>query len=83
MTMIKILSAAAIAAAALATPAMAQQSQPMSRHFAAGSEARSTSPGVIYIDGRACYPAPRVGAFASQPWTNSNNIPCYPTPDYY
>jgi hypothetical protein len=80
MTMIKLLSAAAIAAAALATPAMAQQSQ---RHFAAAPEARITSPGVLYIDGRACYPAPRVGAFASQPWTNSNDIPCYPTPDYY
>jgi hypothetical protein len=76
MTMIKLLSAAVITAAALATPVMAQQSQ---RH----PEARTTSPGVRYIDGRACYPAPRVGAFASQPWTNSNDIPCYPTPDYY
>ena len=51
------------------------------RHFAPNPEA--ATPGAIYVDGRACYPAPRVGAFASQPWTNSNNIPCYPTPDYY
>lgn len=48
MTMIRILSAAAIAAAALATPAMAQQSQPMPSHFAASPEARTTSPGVLH-----------------------------------
>jgi hypothetical protein len=31
----------------------------------------------IYQDGRACVPAPRVGAFATAPWTG-NNVPCEP-----
>jgi hypothetical protein len=83
MTMLKLLSAGMIAAATLATPAMAQEGRVAPRHFAANPDAGATPPGVLYIDGRACYPAPRVGAFASQPWTNSKDIPCYPTPDYY
>lgn len=81
MTKLKLLSAGLIAAATLAAPAMARESRVTTPHFAPNAEA--AAPGAIFVDGRACYPAPRVGAFASQPWTNSNNIPCYPTPDYY
>jgi hypothetical protein len=33
-----------------------------------------------YYGGRACRPAPRVGAFAGQPW--DNNVPCEPGPAY-
>lgn len=72
MTNLKLLSAALIAAAALATPAMARESRAPARHFAA-----STTP---YVDGRACVRAPDVGAYATQPWTNGP--PCEPMTTY-
>jgi hypothetical protein len=34
-----------------------------------------------YRDGEICYPAPRIPAFATQPWGNGN-VPCEPTADY-
>jgi hypothetical protein len=71
MTTAKLLSVALIAVAALATPAMARESHVASRHHAnvtTTSDARD-------VDGRACIPAPAVGAFASQPW---DNPPCEP-----
>jgi hypothetical protein len=76
MTTLKLLSAALIAAATLATPAMAREGHVTSRHHAyatATSEARD-------VDGRVCIPAPAVGAFASQPW--DNGPPCEPTTAY-
>jgi len=83
MTRLKSISAGLIAAAMLATPAMAQEGRVMSRHFAATADAGATSPGVLYVDGRACIPAPRVGAFATQPWTNTRDIPCEPATGNY
>ena len=74
MTKLKLLSAALIAAATLATPAMARESQ-VSRHLALDANA-STMPGARYIDGRLCHPAPAVGAFATQPW--DKGPPCEP-----
>jgi hypothetical protein len=71
MTNRKFMSAAIIAAAMLATPAMARESHVASRHPAA-----STAP----FDGRACVPAPAVGAFATQPW--DNGPPCEPATVY-
>jgi len=65
MTKAKLVSAALIAAAMLATPAMARQ-----------SHAKNTASAAGYIDGRACVPAPAVGAFATQPW--DNGPPCQP-----
>jgi hypothetical protein len=65
MTKAKLLSAALITVAILATPAMARESQVKGT----GSTAR-------YVDGRACVPAPAVGAFATQPW--DNGPPCEP-----
>jgi hypothetical protein len=50
-----------------------------SRHLEEDNNA-STTPGARYIDGRLCYPAPAVGAFATQPWDNSS--PCEPAPVY-
>ncbi len=73
MTKLKLLSAALIAAAALATPAMARESHVTVRHQANVS----TAP---YVDGRACVPAPAVGAFATQPW--DNGPPCEPASAY-
>ena len=80
MTKLKLLSAGLIATAMLATPAMARQSH--SRQPAADAYASDAAPGTRYVDGRLCYPAPRVGAFATQPWDNGN-VPCYPVPGYY
>ena len=48
MTKLKFLSAALIAAAMLATPAMARESQVSSRHLAVNANA-STTPGAQYI----------------------------------
>ncbi len=55
MTKLKLLSAALIAAASLATPAMARTSHETSRHRARGANASA-------FDGRVCISAPRVGA---------------------
>ena len=80
MTGLKLLSAGMIAAAMLATPAMAREGHVTSRHLAADSYAGAT-PDARYVDGRVCYPAPRVGAFATQPWDNGD-VPCEPAPAY-
>jgi hypothetical protein len=67
----KLLSATLIAAAMLATPAMARES-----HIR-GANATTER----YVDGGACVPAPAVGAFATQPWDNARP-PCEPTTAY-
>ena len=64
----------ALSSAVLASPAMARKSHVASRHVAA--EAASVTPGARFIDGRPCHLAPRVGAFATQPW--SDGPPCEP-----
>ena len=75
MTKVKLLSAALIAAAMLATPAMAREGQVNSRHLAMDANA-SAAPGARSADERLCHPAPAVGAFATQPW---DSAPCEPT----
>jgi hypothetical protein len=74
MTKIKLLSAGLIATAMLAMPAMARENYVAKRHVAEEANA-SASPTVI--DGRGCIPAPRVGAFATEPW-GGDNVPCEP-----
>ena len=76
MTKLKLLSAALIAAATLATPAMARTSHVASRQLTEDANA-SAFPAARDIDGRVCVPAPRVGAFASDPWSD-DNVPCEP-----
>jgi hypothetical protein len=66
MTKSKLLSAALIAAAMLATPAMARTSHVTSRHLAVDANA-SVSPTAHYISGPIGFRAPRVGAFAAAP----------------
>jgi hypothetical protein len=73
MTKLKLLSAALIAAATLATPAMAREGHVTSRHQANATTASDAR----YVDGRVCIPAPAVGAFATQPW--DNGPPCEAT----
>jgi hypothetical protein len=79
MTKLKLLSAGLVAAAMLATPAMARQGHV--RHHATDTYTNA-APAARYADGRVCYPAPRVGAFATAPWDNGN-VPCEPGPGYY
>src|SRR3984885_12470560 len=68
MTKPNLLSAALIAAAMLATPAMARESHMTSRHLVLDANAS------IAPDGRLCHRAPAVGAFATAPW--DNGPPC-------
>lgn len=83
MTKSKLTSVVLIAAAVLATPAMAREgghtNSMASRHVADDSGKRMT-PQVRYIHGQVCTPAPRVGAFATQPW--DNGPPCEPMSGY-
>jgi hypothetical protein len=66
MTKLKLLSAALIAAAILATPAMARESHVTSRHRAEHANA-SASPTARYVDGRVGIRAPRVGVPPAPP----------------
>jgi hypothetical protein len=79
MTKLELLPAALIAAAMLTTPVVAQEYHPNARRIVQ-SAPDSAAPGARYVDGRLCYPAPRVGAFATQPW--ENQTPCEPAPVY-
>jgi hypothetical protein len=79
MTKLKFLSAALIAATALATPAVARERYVTPRHSAEDANA-STAPDARYVDGRFCTPAPAVGAVATQPWDNAP--PCEPASVY-
>jgi hypothetical protein len=81
MTNLKLLSTGLIAVALLAAPALAREGRLTARHFAEPTNA-TASPAPINLGGRACYPAPRVGAFATAPWTGKN-IPCEPGPGDY
>jgi hypothetical protein len=78
MTKLKLLSAALIAAATLATPAMARESGVASKRPA--EQAIASTASARYFDGRSCVAAPAVGAFATQPWDNAP--PCEPTSAY-
>jgi hypothetical protein len=77
MTKSKLLPAVLIAVATLATPAMARESGIASPRAAVKANADTTSV-ARDVDGRACIPAPAVGAFATQPW--DNGAPCEPAP---
>jgi hypothetical protein len=87
MTKSKLLTAGLIAASMLATPVVARENHPSARHLAEGASvsaagAYASAPdGAAYGAGRFCIPAPRVGAFATQPW--DNETPCEPSPASY
>ena len=76
MSKAKLLSVALIAAAAFATPALAAKGT--SRHVTTSDYVRSTSD--MRSGGDACVRAPRVGAFATEPWTDA--APCEPNTVY-
>jgi hypothetical protein len=76
MTKVTLLSAVLITAASFATPVLAAQTH--SRHAVTDAYA-STTPMRSFETG-ACIRAPRVGAFATEPWTNA--APCEPYTGY-
>jgi len=76
MASLKLLSAALFAAAVIAAPAMAREHHV--RHVTSDAVAAPEAAfgGPVYANGYRCVPAPRVGAFAGQPWETS--VPCEP-----
>jgi hypothetical protein len=79
MTKSKLLTAGVIAAAMLAGPVAARKIHPVARQLAESADVSDLS-AAPYVDGPVCVPAPRVGAFATQPWDNST--PCEPPVGY-
>jgi hypothetical protein len=80
MTHLKLVSTGLIAMTMFAAPAMAREHHHV-RHGRLVVSASATAP-LDLGNGVLCYPAPRVAAFATAPWTG-NNIPCEPGPGMY
>jgi hypothetical protein len=74
MTKVKLLSAVVLAAAALTTPAMARGSFVGSDHGTSNAYVR-TAPARRSMAEGGCVQAPRVGAYATEPWSAP---PCEP-----
>jgi len=80
MASLKLLSAALLAATVVAAPAMARVHHV--RHVTSDVAAAAVGAppaafaGPAYSYGYHCIPAPRVGAFAGQPWDTT--VPCEP-----
>lgn len=77
MTTLKLLSMGLIAAAMLGGPVMAREHNRVVRQPAVEADTIATNAPFYDSGERACIPAPRVGAFATAPWTG-NNVPCEP-----
>jgi hypothetical protein len=73
MSKLERFSAALIAVAMFATPAMARQHHPKSWHDKTGANIEASQ--VVHTGGRHCIRAPDVGQFASAPYTKP---PCEP-----
>lgn len=77
MTTLKLLSAGLVAAGLLATPALAREHHSSARYATQAPDVTVQPMGSYgYSYGPGCTPAPRVGAFATQPWDTST--PCEP-----
>ena len=80
MTRLKLLPAALFAAAVITAPAMAREHHATRQSDAAYADPAPYAPDAAYAAygyrgyGYRCVPAPRVGAFAGEPWTN--DVPC-------
>ena len=77
MHKMKLLSAVLLTTASFATPVLAAGHA--ARHLATDNRSRVLTTEPRY-DGDGCIRAPRVGAFATQPWTNAP--PCEPYGPY-
>jgi hypothetical protein len=74
MRNVKLLAAALLAAATLATPALA------ATHAARRDVTDGHVMSTMHRDSGSCVRAPRVGAFATEPWTYA--APCEPNAGY-
>ncbi|MDH2384939.1 hypothetical protein [Bradyrhizobium sp. CER78] len=84
MSNLKNLSMLLLAVTTISAPAMARESRAVAQQTVPSvrSLAQQTTRSAVYVpdadtEGRVCVPAPRVGAFATAPWSDSN-IPCEP-----
>jgi hypothetical protein len=75
MSKLECFSAALIAVAMFATPAMARQHPPKSWHDKNGAAIKASQ--VMHVGGRHCIRAPDIGAFASAPYSNPPCEPAY------
>jgi hypothetical protein len=75
MSKLERFSAALIAVAMLATPAMARQHHPKSWHNKNGANIEASQ--VVHVGRRHCIRAPDVGQFASAPYTKPPCEPAY------
>ena len=77
MTTSKLFSIGLIAAAMLGGPVMAREHHRAVQQPTMEADTVAATTPFYYPGERACVPAPRVGAFATAPWTG-NNVPCEP-----
>jgi hypothetical protein len=82
MSGLKLMTTGLIAVAMLATPAMARVHHHVNHHARLYVSATASAAPIDLGGGRLCYPAPRVAAFATAPWSDTN-IPCMPGPNMY
>ena len=75
MRNVKLLSAVLLTAATFATPVLAHTS----RHVVTDTSGRAMST-MQRDEGDSCVRAPRVGAYATEPWTDA--APCEPNTGY-
>jgi len=75
MSKLERFSAALIAVAMFATPAMARQHHPKSWHDKNGANIQASQ--IVRVGGRNCIRAPDVGAFASAPYAQPPCEPAY------
>ena len=80
MSKLRLLAAGLIATAMIAGPATARERHPVSRHVAVDHYVEGDSYASTARNTPSCIPAPRVGAFATAPWTNE--APCEPYSGY-
>ena len=81
MTKLKFLSTGLVAAAMLAGPAVAREHHGVSRHVAGDHYVTGDTLASTARNASSCIHAPRVGAFATEPWTYKS--PCEPPSGYY
>ena len=80
MSKLAVLSTALVVAATFAAPAMAREHRAAPRQVATDSYVAADAYAGPARGAYACVPAPRVGAFATQPWTTA--APCEPVSGY-
>jgi hypothetical protein len=81
MTKLKLLSSGLVAAAMLTGPAVAREHHIVSRHVVGDRYVTGDTFASTARNASSCIHAPRVGAFATEPW--AYEPPCEPSSGYY